>query len=631
LIDNLFSIVIVNYNGFEYARACVASILESNYAGVEPIVVDNGSTDGSAERLKKAFGDRVTVVPLRENIGPSGARNEGAKVARGEFLGFLDNDTEVHPDWILEAKAVFDEKPDAGILQCKLLLFGERDRIDYAGEWMGPNGFLVHVGSAGTPDDGRFEEAVEILAAKSAGMFMRRTAFDAAGGFDPDYFIMVEETDLGWRNWLAGYKAYLAPRSRVYHHFSTSWSILGPAKALRNARFHGTKNYIMTHIKNAGARFLVWRLPRHVLVWVGFSLFRLLGGHVREFGFIWQGLFWNLVHLPATLEKRRAVQASRKIGDDALFARVMRQESLFKKVLDYLRSFSVLRTLDSFGKREAEGEARAKDNEFYADLHPLHGDSIHTDLSVPLHEAWGLAPCDFAGKRVLEAGCGGMGTQALQLRGYAPASLLVVDFSAGNIASAKEAMKRAYPDAADVDFRQMDLGADMLPADAFDLIHHRGVFQHIKDKDFALRNFRQALAADGLMIIGAYGKGGALAFVSNLLRLPCRFIPMASLKKIMLALRFSPDMVSGILDHLYVEVQTRYTREEFLDLMDRHGFAVYRDATGLTHDIDVSECRNGFFRIWMRRVHPTSKNKIDWLSRLLYGTYGNNYVVRKKR
>lgn len=631
MIDTLFSIVIVNYNGFEYAKACVASILENNYADVEPIVVDNGSTDGSVARLKEAFGDRVTVVPLQDNIGPSGARNEGVKVARGEFLGFLDNDTEVHPDWILEAKKLFDEKPDAGILQCKLLLIKERDKIDYAGEWMGPNGFLVHVGNAGAPNDGRFEDVVEILAAKSAGMFMRRVAFDAVGGFDPDYFIMVEETDLGWRNWLAGYTAYLAPRSHVYHHFSTSWSILGEVKALRNARFHGTKNYIMTHIKNAGAKFLVWRLPRHVFIWVGFSLFRLLGGNVREFGFIWQGLIWNLVHLPTTLEKRREIQAFRKIDDDALFARVMRQESLFKKVSDYLRSFSVLRTLDNFGKRETKEEKRSMNNEFYADLHPLHGDSIQTDLSVPLHDAWGLKPSDFAGKRVLEAGCGGMGTQVLQLQGYVPDSLLVVDFSANNIASAKEAMKRAYPDATNIDFRQMDLGADMLPANAFDMIHHRGVFQHIRNKDFALRNFKQALADDGLMIIGVYGKGGVLAFVSNLLRLPCRFIPMESLKKIMLALRFSPDMTSGILDHLYVEVQTRYTREAFLDLMDRHGFTVYRDATELTHDIDVSECMNGFFKVWMRYVHPTSKNKIKWLSRLLYGTYGNNYVVRKKQ
>tara|TARA_B100000315_G_C14499515_1_gene551652 strand:+ start:544 stop:1032 length:489 start_codon:yes stop_codon:yes gene_type:complete len=159
----------------------------------------------------------------------------------------------------------------------------EPDQIDYVGEYIGTNGFLVQVAPAGTKDEGQFDKQYPILAAKSAGMFIKREAFDVAGGFDEDYFIYVEETDLGWRTWLAGYTVVFAPKCKVYHKFGTSSVILGKHKNDYNSKFHGTKNYILTFLKNLNFFYLVRILPVHIFLWLGLAWFSLFQRRLNHF------------------------------------------------------------------------------------------------------------------------------------------------------------------------------------------------------------------------------------------------------------------------------------------------------------------------------------------------------------
>ena len=203
--NNLVSVVVVNYNGEIYLKRCVESILKNNYSDYEIIVVDNASADGSIVMFKENFGgfDKLRIISLDKNYGPAKARNEGVKLAKGEIIGFLDNDTEVDPYWISNALKYFENDSKIGALQCKLLLLNDKNKIDYAGEYLGSLGFLVHVARYGEEDKGQYDEVKELLAAKSAGMFIRKDVFEKIGGFDDDYFIFVEETDLGWRAWLA--------------------------------------------------------------------------------------------------------------------------------------------------------------------------------------------------------------------------------------------------------------------------------------------------------------------------------------------------------------------------------------------------------------------------------------------
>lgn len=320
------SIIIVNFNGFSYVERCVESVLKCDYDSFQVIVVDNGSSDGSAEKLNEKYSNRLKIVCLDKNYGPSKARNEGVRAAQGKYIGFLDNDTIVDPGYISEAIQVFESDPKIGAVQCKLLLMDYPDQIDYVGEFLGTNGFLVQVAPAKTLDRGQFDKQYPILAAKSAGMFIRKDAFDAAGGFDEDYFIYVEETDLGWRVWLIGFEVVFAPKSKVYHKFGTSSMILGKAQNEYNAKYHGSKNYILTLIKNFSFPYLIKILPIHVLLWFGLAWFSLMRGKWNSFLWIHKGIFWNFSHLPQTWNKRNKVQRSRLIDDKSLFKELMKKK-----------------------------------------------------------------------------------------------------------------------------------------------------------------------------------------------------------------------------------------------------------------------------------------------------------------
>jgi len=332
------SIVIVNYNGKRYLLRCIASILKNIYKNYEIIVVDNGSTDGSLAALRKKFArnlDKIKIVELKKNYGPAKARNEGVKIAEGKYLAFLDNDTQVEKDWIIEAIKLFQRDLKIGCIQCKLLLLNEKNKYDYAGEYLNQYGFLVQRAWYKEIDRRQYDQEVEILAAKSAGMFIRKDVFNKIGGFDEDYFIYMEETDLGWRSWLAGYKTVFCPLSVVYHGFSTSAKILSREKHNFNVRFHGSKNYIMTLVKNLGTKQLILILPKHLFIWFCFGFFLMIRGDFQSANNIFKGIWWNIVNLPKTLIKRKSIQSTRVISDDLLFPIILKKRSLLKKIKQF--------------------------------------------------------------------------------------------------------------------------------------------------------------------------------------------------------------------------------------------------------------------------------------------------------
>ncbi|MGA3037310.1 MAG: glycosyltransferase family 2 protein [Vulcanimicrobiaceae bacterium] len=328
VVPGRVSVIIVNYNAVSYAQACLRAVLANEYRDYEIIVIDNGSKDGSVEALTSEFGNAgVRVIALGENLGPSAARNLAAREATGEYFAFLDNDTEPKPDWITRAVERFQSEPDVAAIQCKLLLLRQPDCFDYVGDYLGSFGFLIQPVHGGDKDVGQAESSYEILSAKSAGMFVRSDAFRHVDGFDDDYFIYVEETDLGLKLWLAGYRSVYEPRSVVLHAFGTS-AISSPDQHHYRARFHGTKNYVLTLVKNLETSTLVRILPMHVALWLGFAGLNMAKGRVRSGFWILSGLWWNVVNLPRTLAKRRAVQAKRKWSDSVILARVGRRDSL---------------------------------------------------------------------------------------------------------------------------------------------------------------------------------------------------------------------------------------------------------------------------------------------------------------
>lgn len=326
--DPLVSVVIANYNGKQFLSRCLETVFNSTYKNIEVIVVDNGSVDNSLPETKAKFNDtRLKLIALEKNFGPAYARNRGIEIAQGKYIAFLDNDTETEKDWIEKPVQVMEEDEKIGVCQCKLLLLKDPQKLDYVGDYLSQFGFLVQKATANEIDKGQYDSNFEILSAKSAAMIVRKELIDKTGGFDEDYFIYVEETDLCWRGWLAGYKAIFVPESRVYHLFGGSALSLGNAKQNYFAKFHGTKNYITTLLKNLGTFNAIKIIPVHIALWAGLAFWVLIHKKTIDSKNIFKGIFWVFMNLGLILKKRRQIQSIRVVSDRELMPRIMKKQS----------------------------------------------------------------------------------------------------------------------------------------------------------------------------------------------------------------------------------------------------------------------------------------------------------------
>lgn len=305
----------------------------------EVIFVDNGSTDGSVERIRTTFAasSKLRITETGSNLGASGGRNLGAKMARGDYLAFLDSDTEVDSQWLVEALDLMQECPSVGVVQCKLLLMSDRSRLDYVGDFLSQFGFLVQRRPLGYLDDKSTQKTAIVFGVKSAGMIIKKEIFQKVGMFDEDFFIYMEETDLCWRVWLTGFQVAYAPLSVVYHDFGGLQKLISPRTKFL-AKYHGTKNYIMTILKDSGGYTMVKIAPIHVASWLAIMLWHF--GRRRPVEGIWilRGMTYNLRNFGRIWRKRIETQRTvRRVSDGTILPAIMKKVSpvyLYRKMTD---------------------------------------------------------------------------------------------------------------------------------------------------------------------------------------------------------------------------------------------------------------------------------------------------------
>ncbi len=300
----LVSVVVLNYNGQRYVSECIKSLLNTDYANFKIIFVDNASTDDSV-RIANRF-DRIDVVRTSENCGTL-ARNIGASMAKGEYIAFLDVDTRVHKDWLEEAVKTMDKAPNVGAIQALIFFMNDED------VWCDA-GFIDCYGRSFTKcDKAAHDNAYEILYPTSAAVVVRKKALDLIGGFDPDFFVYYEDTDLGWRLRKCGYKILLAPTSIVHH------AVHGSTRQIPNSIifFHEEKNRIMMLIKNFDTPYLLKYALPYITLKFFFAIYCMLRGRIQG-KIIMEALLWNLVHIPKNLVKRSELRLIKKCGDDEL-------------------------------------------------------------------------------------------------------------------------------------------------------------------------------------------------------------------------------------------------------------------------------------------------------------------------
>ena len=216
----LVSIVIPVYNHVEYTVCCLASLLKHvPQCSFEVIVVDDGSHDETPNILPAV--ENIGYCRNEANMGFLRSSNKGATLARGEYLVFLNNDTQVLEGWLDELVNTFQENADVGLVGSKLLY--PNGVLQEAGAIMKPDGSAELVGLNGDPDRPEYNVVREVDYCSGACLLIQAELFKALGGFDDIYApCYCEDSDLAFRVRKMGKRVLYQPRSVVVHHLSVS-------------------------------------------------------------------------------------------------------------------------------------------------------------------------------------------------------------------------------------------------------------------------------------------------------------------------------------------------------------------------------------------------------------------------
>jgi GT2 family glycosyltransferase len=216
----LVSIIIPVFNQLDFTIQCLEALASNTcYEPYEVIIIDNASTDGTAEFLQQSLSGNVKVITNKENLGFSKANNQGARSAGGEYLIFLNNDTVPQPGWLENLVDMADTMPDAGIIGSKLLY--PDNTIQHAGvvfDIVENDLFIWHIYRNFEKDHPAVNSVREFNAVTAACILVKKKIFFKIGMFDEIFLNGYEDVDLCFKAREKGYRVFYNPQSILYHY-----------------------------------------------------------------------------------------------------------------------------------------------------------------------------------------------------------------------------------------------------------------------------------------------------------------------------------------------------------------------------------------------------------------------------
>lgn len=331
--DPAVSVILVNFRGADdtIVAAHAVHALSTEALPVEVVIVENGSADGSLERLESEV-PFARIVDAGRNLGFAGGCNLGAARARGDILGFLNNDARPDGEWISAAVERFREDPRIGAVASKVVDWeGERiDFVDAALTWFG----MGYKPGTGEPLGSVDEASGDVLFGTGSGMFVRSEVYRSLGGFDEDYFMFFEDVDLGWRLNLAGHRFAYEGDSLVFHKHHASMAGYASFREQllleRNALFTLFKNLDDERLYEtlSGAMLLSARRSTTLSAADTQELDLRRAGNESRTAEVDRSILVTtyamdqfLEALPSLVAKRAAIQATRRRSDARIMAR----------------------------------------------------------------------------------------------------------------------------------------------------------------------------------------------------------------------------------------------------------------------------------------------------------------------
>ncbi len=218
------SIVIVNLDLKKDTAECIDSFLHAGASLDQLIVVDNGSSDGSVIFLHDRFGNSLSVLEAKQNLGYANGVNIGIREALkcgSKWIMVMNNDTIVAPDFLFELEKASRQNPTYSIIGPLILYYSHPDKIWYFGDRLIPGTLITRLAYRGEKIKRDFPEIVPVDFVHGCGMLVQMDVFKKIGLFDTSYFMYADEADFCWRSRQAGFHIGSAPHAKMWHKVST--------------------------------------------------------------------------------------------------------------------------------------------------------------------------------------------------------------------------------------------------------------------------------------------------------------------------------------------------------------------------------------------------------------------------
>ena len=296
------SVCVIAYNSGPTLKACLEHLAAQTFRDFETLVIDNASPDAGDAEIAASF-PGVQLIRNTENLGFTGAGNQGARLARGRWYVLLNPDAYAEPDWLAELVAASERHPAVKSFTSVQMAEDQPGYLDGLGDVMTIFG-IPYRGGYLSRDVGQAREG-EVFSPCGASMMIDRALFQDIGGFDEDFFCYGEDVDLGYRLQLSNQPTLLVPKAVIRHVGSAS---TGGRKS-EFAVFHGTRNRFWVLFKNTPALLLPLVVPLHLMALTAIYLRRENRPHAR---LIWTAVKAAFAGAPKMFRSRAVVQRGRR-------------------------------------------------------------------------------------------------------------------------------------------------------------------------------------------------------------------------------------------------------------------------------------------------------------------------------
>jgi GT2 family glycosyltransferase len=303
-------VIVLNWNGKDVIRDCLAALEAQTFAPFRVMVVDNASADDSPGIVSAEF-PGVCLLQLDENTGFACGNNEGIREVWKQFpdvpyIILLNNDTNARPEWLVSLVTAADNDKNVGAVACKLVCWdgsSQPEVIDTAGDLFYKHGLAGKRGH-GQPVD-EYSQSGPIFGACAGAALYRTDMLRETGLFDEDFFAYNEDVDLAFRARLNGWQCLYAPAAVVWHRVSFTTVTYSD-----NALYWAKRNTVWVMVKNLPGRIFF----KYLFSILFYNLFSdvpwLVRGRAKP---VLRGRLDALKGLKRMWKKRRRIQREKKV------------------------------------------------------------------------------------------------------------------------------------------------------------------------------------------------------------------------------------------------------------------------------------------------------------------------------